>query len=204
MNRRSRFRITGGVFKGRPLTAPLDKETRPMQGSVRETLFNVLRPKIDGARVLDLFCGTGSLGLEALSRGAACCTFCEHHGPALAILQKNIASLGLKESVRILRLDLLKARWFPRFRQGPFDIIFLDPPFRFMDSGSERDLAQLISLLAAAEAIAPEAAMVHQLRKKQAPRSSMEGFLLDKEKAAGSIRLAFYEFQKPGGPSAIL
>jgi len=139
-----------------------------MQGSVRETLFNVLRPRIDRARVLDLFSGTGSLGLEAMSRGAACCTFCEHHGPALAVLEKNIASFGLKDSVRILRLDLLKTRWFPRFRQGPFDIIFLDPPFRFMDSGGEQNLAQLISLLAAAKAIAPEAARFRVARIQEA------------------------------------
>lgn len=194
MGRNPHFRITGGIFKGRVLHAPLDRRTRPMQGALRETVFNVLRPELEGANVLDLFSGTGSLGLEALSRGAASCTFCERHRPAVAVLRKNIEGLGCGEIAEILTVDLLRMRRFPETPHAPFQVVFLDPPFGFMDPGTERDLLPLINLLVEAEAVSAGAVLVHQLRRKQSPVSQLSQFTLEKEKQHGSVRLAFYSF----------
>jgi 16S rRNA (guanine966-N2)-methyltransferase len=192
MSRRSKFRITGGEFKGRPLFAPVDGNTRPMQGSLRELLFNVLRPELDGAHVLDLFSGTGSVGLEAISRGAACCTFFEKHRPARRILEKNINLLGCGPSTAILSLDLLRLSEFPETPHAPYDIIFLDPPFRFQDPGSEEDILPLVHLLLEKGTVAPGAVLVYQLRKRQFPPENLHSFRLEKEKQPGSVRLIFY------------
>ncbi len=192
MSRKSHFRITGGIFKGRLLNVPKDRATRPMQGSLRETLFNVLRPGLEGASVLDLFSGTGSIGLEALSRGAATATFFERHKPALDILRQNIILLDVEAQTAVFTIDLLKLRAFPDTPFAPYDIIFADPPFAFQDPGTERELTPLVRLLVEKSAVGPDAVLVHQLRKKQSPPERIERFALQKEKQQGSVRLAFY------------
>ncbi len=201
MAQRSKFRITGGEFKGRPLFVPVDRKTRPMQGSLRELLFNVLRPELDGAHVLDLFSGTGSVGLEAISRGAACCTFCEKHRPARVILEKNINQLGCGHLTTVLALDLLRLSEFPETPHAPFDIIFLDPPFRFQDPGSEDDILPLLDLLLEKGAVTPGAVLVYQLRKRQLPPENLHGFQLEKAKQPGSVRLVFYRKKTTPGNS---
>lgn len=194
MSRKSHFRITGGIFKGRLLNVPKDRATRPMQGSLRETLFNVLRPELGNASVLDLFSGTGSIGLEALSRGAATCTFFERHKPALGVLRKNIAILGVESAVAVLSVDLLRLSSFPDTPYTPYDIVFIDPPFAFQDPGTAHDLAPLIRLLVDGDNVNEDAVLVHQLRKKQSPPDRIERFFLEKEKQQGSVRLAFYRY----------
>ncbi len=163
-----------------------------MQGSLRETLFNVLRPRMEGAHVLDLFAGTGSLGLEALSRGAACCTFFEGRRAAAAVLAKNISLLECDNFCELFTLDLLRLDRFPKSAHKPFDIVFLDPPFRFMDPGQEKDLSLLITLLFENGYLSKGAVLTYQLRKKQKPPQTLHDFTLDREKRQGSVRLAFY------------
>jgi 16S rRNA (guanine966-N2)-methyltransferase len=144
--------------------------------------------------VLDLFSGTGSLGLEALSRGAARCTFCERHRPAVAVLRKNIEGLGCGDIAEVLTVDLLRMRRFPETPHTPFQVVFLDPPFGFMDPGTERDLLPLIDLLVAENTVSRGAVLVHQIRRKQSPMRQLAQFVLEKEKPQGSVRLAFYRF----------
>jgi len=194
MGRKSHFRITGGIFKGRLLNVPKDRATRPMQGSLRETLFNVLRPELSDASVLDLFSGTGSIGLEALSRGAATVTFFERHKPALGVLRKNIALLGVEAQTAVFSIDLLRISAFPHTPHSPHDIIFIDPPFAFQDPGSEQDLAPLVELLVGGGHVNEDATLVHQLRRKQDPLEEIGRFRLNKEKQQGSVRLAFYRY----------
>lgn len=194
MGRKSHFRITGGIFKGRLLNVPKDRATRPMQGALRETLFNVLRPELVEASVLDLFSGTGSIGLEALSRGAAHCDFFERHKPALGVLRANIAALGVEAVTAVYTNDLLRMNEFPETPYAPYDIIFIDPPFAFQDPGSQREIAPLLKLISSRKAVAPGALLIHQLRRKQSPPESIERFQIEKEKQQGSVRLAFYRY----------
>ena len=193
MSRRPRFRITGGRFRGFNLFAPTDRLTRPMQGSQRETLFNIIRPWIDDSNVLDLFSGTGSLGLEALSRGASRCCFFEYHRPALEVLKKNIVNLKCERDTEIFPIILLTLSRIPDTPFSPFDLIFLDPPFRFSDPGTSVDMEPLISMILEQGAAAEEAMLVFQLRGRQESPRRLESFQLQKERSQGSVRLAFYE-----------
>ena len=126
------MRIVGGQFRGRPLAAPGDDRTRPTSDRVRESVFNILGHGVpnfalDGAKVLDLFAGTGALGLEALSRGAAFCLFVEEDAEARALIRRNVEALGLTGVTKIFRRDATDLG--PASRNGGFALVFLDPPY---------------------------------------------------------------------------
>jgi 16S rRNA (guanine966-N2)-methyltransferase len=125
-------RIAGGRFRGRVLNAPSGTVTRPTSDKVREALFNILLHGIDdfeieGARVLDLFAGTGALGLEALSRGAAYCLFVENHADARGVIRENIEALGLTGASKVWRRDATKLGAAAPMQ--PFQLLFADPPY---------------------------------------------------------------------------
>jgi 16S rRNA (guanine966-N2)-methyltransferase len=125
------MRIVGGRLRGRTLTAPKSQEIRPTTDRLRESLFNVLAhgygDPISGARVLDLFAGTGALGLEALSRGAAFALFVDDGAEARALIRANVEALGLGGVTRIFRRDATKLG--PAHLVEPFSLVFLDPPY---------------------------------------------------------------------------
>jgi 16S rRNA (guanine966-N2)-methyltransferase len=120
------IRVTGGELRGRRLHVPR-RGVRPTTGRVREAIFSMLGD-IEGARVLDLFCGTGALGIEALSRGAGQATLIDTN-PAAA--RRNLASLGLEDRATALRSDA--ARYLRRAVSGSFDLVFCDPPYSLAD-----------------------------------------------------------------------
>jgi 16S rRNA (guanine966-N2)-methyltransferase len=120
------IRVTGGELRGRRLHVPR-RGVRPTTGRVREAIFSMLGD-IEGARVLDLFCGTGALGIEALSRGAGQATLIDTN-PAAA--RRNLASLGLEDRATALRSDA--ARYLRRAGSGSFDLVFCDPPYSLAD-----------------------------------------------------------------------
>ena len=117
------MRVVAGEFKGRRLAAPRGTRTRPTADRVREALFSMLGD-VGGARVLDLYAGSGALGIEALSRGAASAVFVELDPAALAAIERNLEPLDVEASVA--RADAL--RWLGR-AEGPFDLVFCDPPY---------------------------------------------------------------------------
>lgn len=122
------MRIIGGEYRGRRLNPPVDKRIRPTSDRMRETIFNILshrRPALRGARVLDAFAGTGALGLEALSRGAAHVSFFDRDRRALQLVKKNIALLKAEDKTTV---RCVIAPNFPPASR-PYDIIFLDPPY---------------------------------------------------------------------------
>lgn len=125
------MRIVGGRFGGRPLLAPKSQAIRPTSDRLRETLFNILvhsyGDPVEGARVLDLFAGTGALGLEALSRGAAFVLFVDEGAEARALLRGNVDALGAGGATRIFRRDA--TRLGPAHPVEPFSLAFLDPPY---------------------------------------------------------------------------
>src|SRR5579863_9622446 len=121
------MRIIAGQFRSRTLKSPPGLATRPSSDRLRETLFNVLAPRIQGAAFLDLYAGPGAVGIEALSRGAARTEFVEHAPAALAALRANLAALGLTEGFRIHSNNV--AAWLRRPSTPSFDVVFLDPPY---------------------------------------------------------------------------
>jgi 16S rRNA (guanine966-N2)-methyltransferase len=125
------MRIVGGRLRGRALAAPTSQAIRPTADRLREALFNILvhayGDPITGARVLDLFAGTGALGLEALSRGAAFALFIDDAAEARALLRENVAALGLGGVTRIFRRDACKLGMAHPVE--PFSLAFLDPPY---------------------------------------------------------------------------
>lgn len=126
------MRIVGGRFRGRPLVAPTHEGTRPTSDRVREAIFNILvhgaaKVELEGARVLDLFAGTGALGLEALSRGALFCLFVEHDANARALTRRNIEALGLTGLTKVFRRDATELG--PAGKNSGFTLAFLDPPY---------------------------------------------------------------------------
>jgi 16S rRNA (guanine966-N2)-methyltransferase len=131
------MRIIAGEYGGRKLLPPVGEVTRPITDRAKQSLFDVVTPLIDGARVYDCFAGTGSMGLECLSRGAAFVTFFEADRSALTRLTQNIMAVQVKERSRIIPGDLFK--WFERTNTRPTtagdigaDLVFLDPPYRFL------------------------------------------------------------------------
>lgn len=128
------MRIVGGEFKGRRLTAPEGQDVRPTSDRVRESVFNILEhssfsPGIRDASVIDIFAGTGALGLEALSRGASAVTFVEHDDRSRASILKNAGTLGKARAIHVLRLDATKLPPPPRAAHCPATLAFLDAPY---------------------------------------------------------------------------
>jgi len=125
------MRVVGGRLRGRALKAPPSQAIRPTADRLRESLFNILMhaydDPVDGARVLDLFAGTGALGIEALSRGAAFVLFMDDGVEARALLRANVEALGLGGSTRIFRRDATKLG--PAHPVEPFSLVFADPPY---------------------------------------------------------------------------
>lgn len=125
-------RIVSGTWRGRRLTVPTGRAVRPTAERVREAWLAILGLHLPGARVLDLFAGTGALGLEALSRGAAHATFVEQHPASLAALRANIATLGAEGATAVHRGDA--HRFVERLEPAAFDLAFADPPFASDDA----------------------------------------------------------------------
>jgi len=127
------MRIIAGEFRSRQILPPASETTRPITDRVKQSLFDILTPWMDGARVYDCFAGTGSMGLESLSRGAVNATFFEADRSAATLLRKNIATLGVQSRSTVIDRDLFK--WFESSPppQDQVDIIFLDPPYRFLN-----------------------------------------------------------------------
>ena len=129
------MRITAGKFKGRALTAPKDMSIRPTSDKARQAVFNILEHRdfgfafdLEGLRVVDLFAGTGALGIEAVSRGARYCLFIDDAARSRALIRENVEALGLTGATKIWRRDA--ASLGPRDTLTPFDLAFLDPPYR--------------------------------------------------------------------------
>jgi 16S rRNA (guanine966-N2)-methyltransferase len=157
------MRIIAGSYRSRPLQAPPGLATRPTSDRLRETLFNVLAPRIQGARFLDLFAGSGAVGIEALSRGAASVDFVERAEPALRMLRKNLAQLDITTGFRIHSASAGMA--LNRIKSGTaFDLIFLDPPYDAL-----QEYAATLGLLGApgSSILATDALVIAEHRKKE-------------------------------------
>jgi 16S rRNA (guanine966-N2)-methyltransferase len=141
------MRVIAGSRKGHRLVAPHGVETRPTSDRVRENIFNLVGP-LDGARVLDLFAGSGALGIEALSRGAASAVFVEHDPEALRAIERNLDHLRLT-GARVVRDDVLRTIAEEATAGAKYDLVLVDPPYGMLTEIQPRLARHLPSLLAA-------------------------------------------------------
>jgi 16S rRNA (guanine966-N2)-methyltransferase len=129
------MRIVGGNFKGRSLVTPDGQNTRPTSDRAREAIFNILAhadwaPSLEGARVMDVFAGSGALGFEAMSRGAGFCLFVETDEKARGAIRDNVETFGLFGTTRVHRRDATQLGVRPGSQAEAFNLVFLDPPYR--------------------------------------------------------------------------
>src|SRR5688500_13502821 len=153
------MRVIAGRYKGRRLTAPTWDGLRPTSDKLRETLFNILAPRIHGARVLDGYAGTGAVGIEALSRGAAHVTFVEQNRRAVRLIEANLAACGTKADYTIDTGELVSV--VQRQTGAAFDLVWLDPPY---DLTNIRD-----TLDAAARVLQPDGLLVLERATRREP-----------------------------------
>jgi 16S rRNA (guanine(966)-N(2))-methyltransferase RsmD len=164
------MRIIGGHDRGRRLRAPRGLATRPTADRVRVSLFDVLGPAVAGARVLDLFAGTGAVGIEAISRGAGRVVFVEKDQAALRALRANLAALGAsRAAARVMAGDVLRVLVDLPAQEGPFDLVFLDPPYATSLAG------RALAALAAARVCRPGGEVVVQ-HSTRTTLPAIEGF----------------------------
>ena len=183
------MRVISGKYRGRKLKSPPSLKTRPTSDRLRETLFNILATRIEGARFLDLCAGSGAVGIEALSRGAAHVTFVDHSRQMYALIESNLKVLSAdddevevvsKEASRFLRKHAKK-------EAEPFDIVFFDPPY-------EADYEDVLNDLGedAAELLATEAVVIVEHSRKKVPKDEfgvLKRYRLVKQ---GDSCLSFY------------
>lgn len=130
------MRIIGGEARSRLIDAPAGMDTRPTQDKVRESLFNILQGQVEGRFVLDLFAGSGALGLEALSRGAGYAVFVDKSRQAERVIRQNIQRLGYGAKTQVVRSDWALAMGTQAYdERNVFDLVFMDPPYRMTDTG---------------------------------------------------------------------
>lgn len=188
------MRIIAGTFRSRPLQAPAGLATRPTSDRLRETLFNVLAPRIEGARFLDLYAGSGAVGLEALSRGAERVVFVERAPAALKALRGNLEKLSVCEGIDVhmggVREFLRKAQ----SKQRGFDMAFLDPPY---DAAEEYEAALDVLGGAASRLLAKDAVVIAEHRRKE-PLEDRYGMLArTRLLEQGDAALSFYKAVDP-------
>ena len=179
------MRIIAGAFKGRKLS-PVKGRTRPTSAKVREALFDILGPEVIGGRVLDLFAGTGALGIEAISRGATGAVFVEDHPEAVKALRRNLAELGLQAQTKVWPLPVAAALKKLAAQGERFGLAFLDPPY-----GGGAAVAAL-QTLADLNLLAPHASVVvEHSRRDTLPEESGPLKRLEVRRY-GDTQVAFY------------
>ena len=181
------MRVTAGRFGGRALIAPDDARVRPTSDKVRQAVFNILAHKdfgvgftLEGARVIDLFAGTGAMGIEALSRGARYCLFIDDHAESRALIRQNVEALGLTGGTKVWRRDATDLG--ERSLDQPFNLAFLDPPYR-------KNLVPLaLASLREGGWLAANAIIVAETAEDEV-LSSMEGFNSLDDRVYGDTRV---------------
>ncbi len=184
--RGNQLRIIGGEWRGRKLSFPDVPNLRPTPDRVRETVFNWLMPVIEGAYCLDLFAGSGALGLEALSRGAAEVVFIDAHRKAVQALQSHLQTLQTQSRSRVLLQD--STRFVSQQADTAFDVVFLDPPYKLPL------MEKAVPLLEENGFLADDALLYLEIEKRQSLPTLPANWQQIKEKTAGEVH--YFLFQR--------
>ena len=182
------MRITGGEFGGRLLKVPKSDAIRPTQDRVREAIFNIIQCEIAGSNFLDLFAGSGAVGLEALSRGAQEVTFVEANRRHLAVLSENLAMLGAVPSARCSTISADVYRWITTYSGTGFSIGFADPPYAL---GEERGYAAVLKILAERSVIRPDGLFIAEMTAVQKAEET-PGWELLRDRIYGKTRICIW------------
>ena len=182
------MRIIAGQYKGRRLKTLDGLQVRPTSDRLRERVFNVLAPRIVGARFLDLCAGSGALGIEALSRGAESVAFIENNRRAHQLIGDNLAHCGIADHTRVINRDALTALKYLEGRGEPFDLIYFDPPY-------EAELySPVLWLLAKSQLLAAEGWLLVEHRKLTPLQESYDNLQRFRELPQGETQLSFYRW----------
>jgi 16S rRNA (guanine(966)-N(2))-methyltransferase RsmD len=185
------MRVIAGTYRSRILKSLKGLALRPTSDRLRETLFNVLGPTVAGARFLDLFAGTGAIGIEALSRGAKEVVFIENHAPAAKLIRQNLESLEIRSGFTVLPLDALRGLAMLASRKRPselgFDAIFLDPPY-----AAAEEYARVLDFLGSTELLAPGGMVIAEHRRSFNLREEAGALGRFRVLKQGDAALSFY------------
>jgi 16S rRNA (guanine(966)-N(2))-methyltransferase RsmD len=189
------MRIIAGTYRSRLLTAPAGMATRPTSDRLRETLFDVLGARIQGAAFLDLYAGSGAVGIEALSRGGARTAFVERARGALKALRENLARLGIS---RVAQVYAMSAARFLRAAEAaqPFDLVFLDPPY---EASEEYEAALMLLENAAARWLVEGAVVIAEHRRNQRLKDRYGRLEQTRLLEQGDAALSFYALAVAAG-----
>ena len=181
------MRITAGIFRGRTLAVPKSGVIRPTQDRVREAIFNILQPEIAGAVFLDLFAGSGAVGIEAVSRGAACATFVERDRRHVEVLSSNLVALGLcVPRASVSPGDVY--RWIENYSGNGYTIVFADPPYAL---GEEKGYAGVLATLAERGVVRPGGLFVAEMTSVQKAEET-PGWDLLRDRTYGKTRIVIW------------
>lgn len=181
------MRVIAGKYRSRPLRSLKGTKLRPTSDRLRETLFNILGPMLEGTTFVDLYAGTGAVGIEALSRGVRYAIFVEQHAPAVALIRRNLESLGIGAEAEILSFDAARAIEKLEARRLHAQMIFLDPPY-----AADKEYEDTLELLGESAIVAPGArVVVEHLRKRELPER-MGDLELVRVVEQGDAALSFY------------
>lgn len=182
------MRIIGGSRRGKKLHRPRDLSIRPTADRVRESIFNIIQHRVPGAYVLDLFAGTGAMGLEALSRGAEQTVFIDNHPAALTLIKKNVRACRWETRARIIRWDITRELGCIRFPKVLYDLVFIDPPY--LKNLAPRALEHLDRSLA----LAKEARVVVEHDRADSIDIDSTAFVLEDQRAYGKTLVSFLRY----------
>ena len=183
------MRIIGGNFKGKKIITPIDKSTRPLKDMVRESIFNILEHSknefvnLNGSKILDLFSGTGSFGIECISRGAEKVIFFENYINSIKVLKKNLDLLKLNKHVKIVEKDVYDINQL-HLNLKKFDLIFLDPPFK------DNKINKIIETIKRMKITSKESLIIIHRNKKIVEKISKD-LIISKEKNYGLSKIIF-------------
>ncbi len=181
------MRIIAGKYRSRTLRSLKGQMLRPTSDRLRETLFNILSTTVGGATFVDLYAGTGAVGIEALSRGAHHAIFVEQHAPAVALIRRNLASLGIGAEAEILGMNVARAIKRLEARHVHAQFIFLDPPY-----AADIEYESALEALGESPIVAPEGrVIVEHLKKRELPERAGE-LELTRLVEQGDAALSFY------------
>ncbi|MBS1242785.1 MAG: methyltransferase [Nitrospirae bacterium] len=180
------MRITGGIGRGRKLKVPAGSKVRPTSDKVKQALFNILGDRVPGSVFLDLFAGAGGIGIEALSRGAERVVFVDGSRESLDVVKRNIDQAGFGIHAEAV---LSKVEPFLKKRSGPYDIVFLDPPYTM-------EMLPLLQLVSGSGLLKPGGIVIAEHFKKQASPETAGTLALYREAKYGDTVLAFYAMNR--------
>ena len=189
------MRVIAGCARGIPLNSLIGDKTRPIQDRTKESLFNILSGVIPGSRVLDMYAGTGAIGIEALSRGAMSCIFVENNRSAIEVITKNLEATKLQDKAEVLLYDVFEIIPYLEKNKIEVEIVFASPPYPLVEKDSYRDkLLNLFSLMCSNHIIQPEGLIMLQLRKTdfEIPSASLYLELFD-TRTYGDTQFSFFK-----------